>query len=121
MKSTHVAIFLCKCGTSKGEIFCYVFNKRFLYLCKVQNICSATLLIACKPQKLFVTFGHAVGTIKGILFERRRCIAKVLFTNHYKLQNLSLRLFHFLNNFVKSIYNMQKSKTKVLPYVTVGE
>ena len=37
----------------------------------------ATLLIACKPQKLFVTFGHAVGTIKGILFERRRCIAKV--------------------------------------------
>ena len=46
---------------------------------------------------------------------------KVLFTDRYTWQNFCLRLLRLLNNCVESIYNTQKSKTKVLPCVTVGE
>ena len=46
---------------------------------------------------------------------------KVLFTDRYTWQNLRLRLLRLVNNCVESIYKTQKSKTKFLPCVTVGE
>ena len=46
---------------------------------------------------------------------------KILFTDRCRWQNFRPRLLHLVNNCVKSIYNMQKTRTKVLPSATVGD
>ena len=46
---------------------------------------------------------------------------KVLFTDRYTWQNFRLRLLRLVNNCIESIYKTQKSKTKVMPCVKVGE
>ena len=46
---------------------------------------------------------------------------KVLFTNHYTWQNSRLRLLRLVNRLLAVIHKAQKSKKKVLPFVTVGD
>ena len=46
---------------------------------------------------------------------------KVLFTDCCRWQNFCPSLLHLVNNCVESIYKTQKTRTKILPSVTVGD
>ena len=54
-------------------------------------------------------------TDKHIVFSN----TKVLFSDHLRWQNFCPSLLRLVNNCVESIYKTQKTKTKVLPSVTV--
>ena len=46
---------------------------------------------------------------------------EMLFTHRYTWQNFRLSLLHLVNRLYAVIHRTQKTKTKVLPCVTMGE
>ena len=52
---------------------------------------------------------------------KNKFLFKVLFTDCYTWQNFRLRLWRLINRLYTVIHKMKKSKTKVLPCVTVSE
>ena len=48
-------------------------------------------------------------------------LSKVIFTDRCRWQNFHPSLLRLVNNFLESIYKMQKTRTKVLPFATVSE
>ena len=83
----------------------------------IQNIATCHFLYCCKE---FTTC--RIGTLKVmflLLHQRVTKNTKVIFIDHNTWQNFCLRLLRFENNCVEFNYKTQKSKTKVLPWVTI--
>ena len=60
-----------------------------------------------------------VGYIKK--FQKKILSGIVLFTDCYKWQNFRLWFLHLVDNCIESIYKTQKSQTKILLCVKVGD